>query len=1036
MRLTGWHVDAFGALHDVGVRDLPDGLVVLHGPNASGKSTLLAFLRRTLFGHPHRNARDVNHYEPTVPGRRRGGRILLATAEVDGEMIVERHDGTGLRVIRPDESLGDPGELDELTGGCDERLFNAVFAFDLDDLRSIDSLTDDAVRDRLFSAGVRGAGRSARSVVDRLDRQARDLWTPRSRTAEIDGLQDRVREVGAQLDEARRLAASHPERRAEERRCLMVVEELDGRLAEAEVVERHHETLLAAWPVWQRQRADQHELEELGDVDDLPDDLLEQHERTRTALEGSAERLAALGAEHDRLAARLDELAVDGGLEAVAQCVVALDEERTAQLERLDRLDALDTEAASLRRQHERALAALGPGWDDRRVSGLDLSVEVRGTVRDWRTRLDRAHRELEDAERVVRQAEAEQQRARGRVERATDRMDDDPAETPPPTHDAIERDRDRVAALRTALIEADAAEAALAAARSGRIGRDAPLWVVSALGGLTALVVIGAVLAALAGARAVVAVLTVVVLVLLGLVWGSRRSRPGEQAEDPLAVAHARARHAADDLAVRAAELGIGGTPTFEHAERMAADVDRRRERRLRLDQLVEVRARDEAELVDAQQELGRACAARDRAHEALRELTGAWRTWCHRRDLPPELDPATVTDLVDAVERVRQGRERLDGVEAEAASLRVTVDDFAARARAVLDADGATHRARHAELVEGVRRMAALVTTNRERVEERDRLCRRLAELAEELATEQARHTTWTIERDGLLRSARATDTASLRTAVGRSRRRRELLGRLRQAELDLGDHLGTGEAADRLRRRLATGARGDWETTAEEARQRRRRLRTERDEALAALLEARRRREEAESSELVADLDRERQALLTRRDDLVHEWRVTRLAGRLVSRTLEGFERERQPGVLRRAGEHFARVTGDEYRGLVQQGEHLLLVDADRQRCDVEVLSRGTAEQLYLCLRLALAEDLAERAPQLPFVMDDVLVNVDPTRCHRLAQLLAEVADDHQVLYFTCHPHTVALLEQAGAAAVYDLGPDGATPVRRTG
>jgi uncharacterized protein YhaN len=1093
MRLTGWHVDAFGVLHDVGVRDLPAGLVVLHGPNASGKSTLLAFLRRTLFGHPHRNVKDVNHYEPTVPGVRRGGRIFVTGAEpqvpagltagaptlwnpgpeqtsqpsssredgpytvhprrsggehmdaatggrptATGETIIERHDGTGLRVIRPDDSVGDPSELDELTGGCDERLFNAVFAFDLDDLRSIDSLTDDAVRDRLFSAGVRGAGRSARTVVERLEQQAQKLWAPRSRTAELDVLQDRVREVGTQLDEARRLAAAYPERRAEERRCRTAVDELDTDLAEAEARERRHETLLAAWPAWQRRDADHRELEQLGDLGDLPDDLLERHERLRTAIESSTEQHDRLEAERDRLTARHADLEIDERLTEIADQVAALEEERTAQRERLDRLDAIETERANLAQQHARALAALGPAWDDQKVAELDVSVEVRGTLRDWQTRFERSRREIEEADRLARQVESEEQRTRLRAERAAEQVETTSAGTPPATQEEIDRQRDRLAALRAALAEADVAQTAMAMARGIReqAGPALPSWAVPALVALIVLIAIGGVLSALAGALAVMVVLTVAALVLAVLAGAVRRARPEEQSTDPRVEAHHRSQHSATDLAILAGELGLTGTPTFEDAEQLAADLDRRQARRSRLDQLIDARVQAETEHRDAHEELERILALRDDSGAVARELTDQWRTWCRGHRLDPELDPATVADLVDAVERVRQSREQLDGVDDEVASLRARVEDFSTRAAAVLGTGSARSNERHAELIEGVRRLSGAVDANRRHLEERDRLSRRLIDVTEELETERSRRAAWARERDDLLLSADALDEASLRTAVERSRRRGELIDRVHQAELDLGDHLGTGGAADDLHRELASGDREGWEAAAEEARQRRVRLRAERDDALAALLEARRRREEVESSQQIADLDRERQALLTRRDDLVHEWRTSRLAVGLVTSTLEGFERERQPGVLRRAGEHFARVTGDEYQGLLQQGERLLLIDAERRTCSVDVLSRGTAEQLYLCLRLALAEDLADRAPQLPFVMDDVLVNFDPQRCRRLAELLAEVAQDHQLLYFTCHPHTVELLEEAGAAAVYDLGPDGAAPRRREG
>ena len=75
-----------------------------------------------------------------------------------------------------------------------------------------------------------------------------------------------------------------------------------------------------------------------------------------------------------------------------------------------------------------------------------------------------------------------------------------------------------------------------------------------------------------------------------------------------------------------------------------------------------------------------------------------------------------------------------------------------------------------------------------------------------------------------------------------------------------------------------------------------------------------------------------------------------------------------------------------------------------------------SRGTAEQLYLCLRLGFAESFAEQSVSLPLVVDDILVNFDPRRASTVARILARVAETHQVIAFTCHPHVREMFEAA--------------------
>ncbi|HZV93930.1 MAG TPA: hypothetical protein VFF72_11980, partial [Caldimonas sp.] len=94
----------------------------------------------------------------------------------------------------------------------------------------------------------------------------------------------------------------------------------------------------------------------------------------------------------------------------------------------------------------------------------------------------------------------------------------------------------------------------------------------------------------------------------------------------------------------------------------------------------------------------------------------------------------------------------------------------------------------------------------------------------------------------------------------------------------------------------------------------------------------------------------------------------------------------------------------------------GENILLADdADGRRLPVEALSRGTREQLFLSLRLALVGSYARRGVELPLVLDDVLVNFDARRAKAAAAVLRDfAAEGHQVLVFTCHEHVWKLFK----------------------
>ena len=61
-----------------------------------------------------------------------------------------------------------------------------------------------------------------------------------------------------------------------------------------------------------------------------------------------------------------------------------------------------------------------------------------------------------------------------------------------------------------------------------------------------------------------------------------------------------------------------------------------------------------------------------------------------------------------------------------------------------------------------------------------------------------------------------------------------------------------------------------------------------------------------------------------------------------------------------------------------------------------------SDGTVDQLYLALRLAVAEELTR---DTPLILDDALARFDDTRLAAALELLTREAEQRQVILFTC-------------------------------
>src|SRR4051794_16427303 len=203
-------------------------------------------------------------------------------------------------------------------------------------------------------------------------------------------------------------------------------------------------------------------------------------------------------------------------------------------------------------------------------------------------------------------------------------------------------------------------------------------------------------------------------------------------------------------------------------------------------------------------------------------------------------------------------------------------------------------------------------------------------------------------------------------------------------------------------------------DWET-----------LSTQSDELDRGLKDALQRRGAMVEQQRTAAAD---QSLATKQIELdiveqqiqkaVDAWRERAAVSLFLERIREEYEKNRQPETLREASEYMSQLTNGKYTRISTPLAHdILFVDtAEGQPLPVQVLSRGTREQLFVSLRLALVAAYARRGIHLPMILDDVFVNYDAGRTRTACAVLREFAKQgHQLLVFTCHEHVWQMFKE---------------------
>ena len=108
-----------------------------------------------------------------------------------------------------------------------------------------------------------------------------------------------------------------------------------------------------------------------------------------------------------------------------------------------------------------------------------------------------------------------------------------------------------------------------------------------------------------------------------------------------------------------------------------------------------------------------------------------------------------------------------------------------------------------------------------------------------------------------------------------------------------------------------------------------------------------------------------------------------------------------------------EMISELTGGKYTRLVIGDGLKMCLIRDGRRIPVEYLSRGTAEQVYLALRMVSARVFQEE--ELPVLLDDTFAYYDDVRLKNTLRWLG--SNKNQVILFTCQNREEEALKALG-------------------
>ncbi len=142
-----------------------------------------------------------------------------------------------------------------------------------------------------------------------------------------------------------------------------------------------------------------------------------------------------------------------------------------------------------------------------------------------------------------------------------------------------------------------------------------------------------------------------------------------------------------------------------------------------------------------------------------------------------------------------------------------------------------------------------------------------------------------------------------------------------------------------------------------------------------------------------------------------------RVAEIAAEKILSISDSIKGDFMPLLRRSISDNFAYLTAGKYsQVLIDENMHITVIEEDNKERNIELesLSGGTLDQLYLALRVGLGSILSGNQ-NIPLIFDDSFVQYDSKRLRNSIDMLAKESQRRQIILFTCQEREAELAKQ---------------------
>ena len=1035
--MTGLHIDGFGVFHNLTVERLSPKLTVFLGHNESGKSTLLGFIRAIFFGFP--DGRSNENPYPPIAGGRHGGSINI-TLDNKKKYIVERRPGPGggkIDILKPDQTHGGKETLLSILGTDNRLLFKNIYAFSLSELQHFETLNTNSVREALYSAGAGIDPKALMGLKSSLDKKENELFKPGGTKPKINKILSRLTAIQKEKKAIQNTMDQYDDLKSQINDHSKEILKHEKKRTANSIELQKTETWIQIWPEWINLSIARGKLEKLDPIESFPSLGLAKLEGLHARVEDLKRERLKIEEELKRQKSEVPPPIKDQHILSHSLSIKQLQKDMGHFEAVVQEILSIYQEIHHAEQRLKQDLIQLGPSWEEQRVQQFDLSISVREDVRRFLTTLGTL--------------KLNEQRMKDLLEAAKSKEKDTEARTNEISEPTI-KDHEYLRRMKSACQELRALES------HGRLVKEEwhyiverlndiqeqkeilstsaekeksriPLWLILMVLGLVTFFFIWIGIDT-HWSRSILILFSSIPILLGVLIWTIRAKMERmdlnqahiieqrsvslfakkEDLEKRKTELDGKIRFIDEQIASKRSILSLHETPSITELDNMEQEFT---------DRIAHL-----AQWQTAIREMGHIKRNRETAEEnfnkakiAADEIRDSWSEFLQNRNLDTMLSPEGVLEAFSLIQSCKEQIENLQRLQSKMKSLKEARQRYLDLAKEVFESCN-RKPVEDDEIPAAVQNLIQDFLDSEKAFEKREILLKEIEANSRSVNRMNGEMEKLQNEIKDLLAGGGADDDETFR-------KRADIFEERAKLKKDIQNH------EDNIKR--LSGKWGEWNkliktlTSLDLEKLERQKITLEREQTktetvLDQLKKGQARMEEQThqliNDERISELRTEEEGFIEELSLLADEWITLKMAQGLVKMARKRYEKERQPKIISEAGHFFNKLTLQKYKSIVAPiGEDRIeVLCRDNSRKEIEQLSRGTAEQLYLSLRFGFINEFSKRTGSLPIIMDEILVNFDMDRTKTTIKSIVELSRQHQILFFTCHPLTVSLFKEA--------------------